>query len=489
MTKNNKCLHRALWLLFAFASYVFSMLMLSSHTSPIYENALGWDSAIFSLMGKGLCEGKTLYVDLFDHKGPVIFYINAIGHLIGGRTGIFAVQCVFGFVSIYFFFKIFALLTEERSWAGYIYGALVFFSVYSYFFFTFERGNLTEEYSLPFIIIPLYLMLKYAKSTDKAIQHPPLYALVYGVCFGILAFLRVNNAIGIVAGVLAVVIYLLIKKQYASVGKNLLFGVGGVLLVAVPISVAFLVRGSFREMINATFLHNLKYKSHSDLSKLKPEVVIAMFSALVLCVILVAVYFIVKRRFELCDGIICAALVSSVVMLCASNQYPHYFAVFVPVYFLVLSRYFTHGARILCAVLIIAASVISFMAAGQYYVDMYESHFEKEETKWLCDEVKTLTDIIPDSERDSLICYQITPYVYHYAEVLPAHRYFTLQKSWAKADPRILEEFYQWMEDTPPTWVVVSEWENDERMLCILSERYEHKDTGAGLRIYRLITE
>lgn len=59
--------------------------------SPYYGN----DSAFFLLMGKGVTQGKIPYLDLYDQKGPMIFYVNALGYLLtGDRYGIFLMQIV-----------------------------------------------------------------------------------------------------------------------------------------------------------------------------------------------------------------------------------------------------------------------------------------------------------------------------------------------------------------------------------------------------------
>lgn len=84
--------------------YIVALLITSKSTSPLYPHVYGEDSALFSLLGKGILQGKTLYAELFDHKGPVIFYINALGQLLGGYTGILFLQCLFGCVSICFLY-------------------------------------------------------------------------------------------------------------------------------------------------------------------------------------------------------------------------------------------------------------------------------------------------------------------------------------------------------------------------------------------------
>ena len=41
-----------------FLGFLFAMLVFSHFTSPLYPNYYGWDSAIFSLVGKGILTGK-----------------------------------------------------------------------------------------------------------------------------------------------------------------------------------------------------------------------------------------------------------------------------------------------------------------------------------------------------------------------------------------------------------------------------------------------
>lgn len=42
-------------------------------------NYYGGDSAVFILIGKMFNAGKVPYVDFFEHKGPTLIFIEAIG--------------------------------------------------------------------------------------------------------------------------------------------------------------------------------------------------------------------------------------------------------------------------------------------------------------------------------------------------------------------------------------------------------------------------
>lgn len=82
---------RALVLLALSAAVITVFSVYTTPISPYYGN----DSAFFLLMGKGVTQGKIPYLDLYDQKGPMIFYVNALGYLLtGDRYGIFLMQIV-----------------------------------------------------------------------------------------------------------------------------------------------------------------------------------------------------------------------------------------------------------------------------------------------------------------------------------------------------------------------------------------------------------
>ena len=76
---------------------IFGSLLLA--TSFLYENWFPLDNAIFQIIGRGWVEGKIPYVDLWDQKGPLIYFINALGYwLTGNQTGIFLIEILISIV-------------------------------------------------------------------------------------------------------------------------------------------------------------------------------------------------------------------------------------------------------------------------------------------------------------------------------------------------------------------------------------------------------
>jgi len=64
--------------------FLFVFAFFCSKMSPLYPSNEWSDINIYHTIGKAIAHGKTLYVDIFDHKGPLIFIIYALAYKISG---------------------------------------------------------------------------------------------------------------------------------------------------------------------------------------------------------------------------------------------------------------------------------------------------------------------------------------------------------------------------------------------------------------------
>ena len=171
------------WLVIA-AGFVF---LFSYSTSPLYPTYYGNDSAQFQTIGKCWLKGAIPYRDLFDHKGPWIFFINMLGYLLTGtKYGIFLIQIVCMWISLYFLYKT-AKYGLHRT--GYALGT-VLVSMF-FLFLNYGEANLTEEYCLPFICASAYYI--YVYFNEEYHQHSPRAAFLYGMAFCVCFYTRVTN--------------------------------------------------------------------------------------------------------------------------------------------------------------------------------------------------------------------------------------------------------------------------------------------------------
>lgn len=254
-------MHR--WLTYSIlltSSFLFAFLF-SCTTSPLYEHHPFWfhgDSGIFQEMGVCLAQGGTPYVDLFDHKGPILWFIQALGIWISPHWGLVLLQTISLFFTLLLWYKTSYLLLNKKVISAIIslFGLLFLLAFY-------QRGNLCEEWCLPFISLPLYI---YVKRLTNNGEHQPIYShrnsFIIGICVGILAMIRLNNTAPIVGFVLWHFILCLKNKEYRRLWVDIASIGGGMIIVFILCSIFYLIKAGWTgvyEMIYGTFIFNFEY--------------------------------------------------------------------------------------------------------------------------------------------------------------------------------------------------------------------------------------
>lgn len=472
-------------LLMLFLIYTFAMLVFSCYTSPMYPNLFGADSAIFSLLGKGIAEGRDLYTELFDHKGPFIFFINALGHLMGGRNGIFFLQCISGFLTIGALYFTGKKLRPAGSNPSDFEIIALFALGMATFFYNFQCGNLTEEYSLPFIAVCCSLFVSYILRAENDPKHPPVYALFYGVVLAVLSLIRLNNAATVCAGILFIFIYLCWRKQYINLLHNLLAGVGGLLLVFVPVFVYFYLHDSVDEMIYATFLHNFTIIQNTGRVSIFRELSsIRLYAPLVLSGALLLRAVFRNRRVRALDGLLGCILVINLICLCVANRFPHYFLIFCPVYILFLFRYVEVNRKSAMMIALLLCAIIHMVPTLQRTASQFSLVYFDKNPRY--EVVAADMEKIPEDERDSVIGYEIFASDYLAGDIVPCYKYYTLQETWAITTPSVLDDFKAWANENEPLWIILA-LDNDYALPKeILKDKYTLSHENPYMAFYRL---
>ncbi len=210
----------------------------------------GRDSGFFMYASQQLLQGKTLYVDIWDSKGPLIFFINALGLFIGKDTrwGVWIVEFLFWLVS-----SLVGYAVMRRRW-----GILPAFLGMSVFLLAGQRlieaGNFTEEYALLFTWISIY-----AFSQTTFGEHKRRYPILIGAMLALNFLLRANNM-----GTAAVVTLLYFIQAWHKTGllqatKKSLWLLVGLFLILTPVAVYFIFHGTLDDMLTASILYNFDY--------------------------------------------------------------------------------------------------------------------------------------------------------------------------------------------------------------------------------------
>lgn len=487
LNKKNK---NKILLIFAIV-FIIGMSLCSYSTTPVFPDIYGGDSAIFALLGEGIISGKTLYVDLFDHKGPLLFFIEALGQYIGGITGIFVLQCFFGLINLYFSFKIWDLISEKYENKSIVSLCITFICTYSFFFAAIEGGNLSEEYSLPFITICFYLFVKYALTCEEKPEHPYAYALFYGVSFTCMAFMRVNNAIPVVAGVFAIFCYLVYRKAIKSIIMNVVFGLVGCIVATVPFVMYFIQKDALYDMVYATFLYNFKYASNVGAGSLlnNPINTLLKFFVIIISVIIMVTGLIkTKKEKKLMFIDFFTIVVVSVNVLCllVINQYLHYFLLYVPILLIVLSAYWKYDtSKIKTAGVILCVAIYCFSMGYSFLANVKLNYITKDVVIKSA-EIREMAKKIPEEEKDSVLGFEIPAENYIRAGIIPCYKYYTYQSWWSKNDPSIMESYLEYVDEEKPKWLLVNPSACDKEMQEFILDRYELTDNNKYIYCFHL---
>ena len=136
---------------------ILFVLICSYSTSPLFAAYYRGDSAQFLTIGKAWALGKIPYKELFDHKGPIIYFIDMLGFKIAGtKSGVCVFQILFMLITVNALYNIGKLSSENPLYSVFTTGIALIFLKLNY-----SEGNSVEEYCLPFITVSSYYQLRF----------------------------------------------------------------------------------------------------------------------------------------------------------------------------------------------------------------------------------------------------------------------------------------------------------------------------------------
>ena len=226
-------------------------ILLQSPISPIGNGVPGTDSSIFIYMAETMLEGQPLYIAAWDHKGPLVYIIDALGLLIApGYVGIWILEVISMVISMVYVYKTIRLeLNQSLSLVGTL-------SLFTLVVAALEGGNFTEEFALPFICFGLYTFMRYF------IQKKGSW-FISGLCLSAVILLKLNYAFPWLVFIPLVIVDMILNKDRKIVRHALLFLLGMV-VVMIPIGIYFVLTHSLQAMIDAAYVYNFTYAGNAS---------------------------------------------------------------------------------------------------------------------------------------------------------------------------------------------------------------------------------
>lgn len=452
-----------------FGISVLFLLFVAVSTSPLTE-FYGWDSSYFMLVGQGMTKGLLPYRDFFDMKGPYMYLIEYIAQKIcWGRTGCFLMEVVHLTASLWIIEETFGIVLQEKSlkkYGKYIYIIPILFVAS----FAFEQGNLTEEYSLPWLLGGVYCAVRYYKTAIETgeYKHPLWMGVYYGIVFGIMALIRINNAAIIGAVILSISIGLIASREFKNLLLNGASFLLGTAISFLPMYFWYAARGLGGEMLNQVFLFGVQYSGQTGLMPklymlyhlryLLLPALFPVFVCLVYCVRSWRVWLLSVNSMMI--GVFAVSMGFGLV---------HYIALLIPNLVLGLALLLYYSQRqiskkkeylkmgiVAVFLLGMGAAMLQTDAVKEVYRHKISVFSGKEWDIYAKEQARDIVDQVPEEERSQIYAYGINVSCcrwYVMAGCLPPNRYCDWQQDYISMRPEIGEELKQWLEQKE-AWIV-----------------------------------
>lgn len=228
-------------------------IMIFSQSSPLYPFNNWVDPNCFFTVGASVLKGLVPYRDLYEQKGPLLYFIHTLAALLSRDTffGMFVIQVICCSFVHYFAMKTAALYTSVNRTGMLCSIPLMFlsYSVLSYYF-----GDSAEELLFPFYSAAIYITI----SSIRKNKYPGIKDIILLGAGGAFAFWIKYTLCGYY---LAVIIFLIVfgirRKQYKKVLLSAIWFAVTCIAVSIPILIYFLANNALDDLFTAYFYNNI----------------------------------------------------------------------------------------------------------------------------------------------------------------------------------------------------------------------------------------
>ncbi len=229
----------------------FLTISLNSQCSPLYAFN-DWDDAntIFTV-GKSILRGTIPYKDLYEQKGPLIFFLQVPGAAISFNSfvGIWLVEIIFAFFFLFLSYKTANLFFGQK-----VYILIPLLSFLTYGGYSFRTGNSAEEYCLPLIAYGIFVGCKAINENRLPSKIEFLFIGITSAC----VFWIKYSMVGFYLGWIFVFLISAFKnKIMPDILKGTILIFIGVCISSLPIFCYFAAHHALEHLFQCYFYNNL----------------------------------------------------------------------------------------------------------------------------------------------------------------------------------------------------------------------------------------
>ena len=227
------------------------VLLFTSCNSPLYPYNFANDTNAYFTIGRGWLEGLIPYKDLFDQKGPIVYFIFMIAALISKTSyiGIYILEVISMTIFLFYAHKTITLFIDKRN-------SLFILPTITVLICTtvaFTSGATAEEFTLPFFMFSLYYLINYFKGEQLTYKQYFINGLIAGIIF-LIKFNLIFFWFGFMA---CIFIDLILQRKIKQAFKSGLIFVAGMLIPFIIFNIYFLLVGAIKDFYHAYFYFNI----------------------------------------------------------------------------------------------------------------------------------------------------------------------------------------------------------------------------------------
>ena len=229
----------------------FFTITLFSYCSPLYPFNIWVDPNCFFTVGKSILDGIVPYRDLYEQKGPILYFIHTFASLISYRSflGVYFVEIITAWVFLHISHKTFSLFNNSKYRLLFIFilGIIIYSSQ------CFVCGDSAEEFCLPLITYALYVGLKAIKNNEPITNSQ---AIFLGITASCVLWIKFSFA-GFYLPWIIYLLYFYIKNKWSKkIIPTFSYAIIGLIIPTIPVFIYFIYNNALDSLIQTYFYDN-----------------------------------------------------------------------------------------------------------------------------------------------------------------------------------------------------------------------------------------
>ena len=452
--------------------------------SPIYTFNSDHDYNWFVTVGHGLVAGKLPYRDLFEHKGPLVYFVTGFCCLFQYPNLVMLfieILCM----SLFFFFAYRIASKYLNTFYSFITIIILSLAIFSSWC-RLRSADAIEELFLPIYAYFLLCWLEYIM--EKRTWNWGR-ALCLGLCFGITLWAKFTLVYFMFVPMVIWFILSLRNKQFKTLIINLLLMLAGVVIITAPIIIFFATQHALGDLLRVYLLVNTRnYRGSNPLVYLQTFGLFFVIGPVALFLILWGVIrFSIKHWHERTGWYVLTAFLINLLLLTLSSKLITY-------YFIGVFPYAILGAIDLCELIskklqpvkyqrwiFVAVTTVCIILCIPLSPLTYEWGRKRDSYAPL-----VIADVIHDYEAKNnttatLWCYKMSDFGFYNAAGIIPNNYFFCQNLFSEEEyPAMYQEYRRYISEQTSDFIIVQVkvWNEENDFMSQYYQPYSYNADG-----------